>query len=500
MNILAGGLLQETNTFSPIATTIDHFRSHLFRAGEELGNMPFRNEMFGFYEAAREEAVAVIPTLYLHAHPAGRIGLDDLHAIIDMFVRQFEQAPACDGVYFALHGAMAAQGCDDVEGELVAAIRRQLGTAVPLVVSLDPHANVTERLARQVNAIVGYRTYPHTDFDRTGYRAGKLLFRIVRGESSPHLALRKLPMIVPAENSQTTHGPFAQLWREAEAGEREGRSTVTSLFPVQPWLDITELGFAVVVVGDEREAAERECERLAELVWDKRHEFDVQLASVADIVKQAIEKRGDGEPFIVSDSADSAGAGATGDSNTVLKELLAAGAQYELNCLVTLVDAAAVEQAIAVGVGRMATLDVGYAINRRHGSPITITGLIRRIGDGDFRFGNGFIANMTGRMGRCVVIEIGTISLLLAEKSAFIGDSNVYRTMGLEPREADIVQVKSANQFRADFGRYSSRIYILDTPGDSTPNLRSLKMHRVSRPFYPFDDHFDWRATGSRPE
>ena len=163
------------------------------------------------------------------------------------------QAPA-DAVLLALHGAQTAVGEDDVAGHLLARTRDIIGPDKPIVVTLDLHANITQRMIALANAIVGYHTYPHIDMFETGQKAARLLLRILAGEVRPAMAFRKLPLILQAENSQTTSGPIHELMRSAEALEAAGEAEAVSLFPVQPWMDIAEMGCAVVAVtnGDAR--------------------------------------------------------------------------------------------------------------------------------------------------------------------------------------------------------------------------------------------------------
>lgn len=494
MRVIVGGILQESNTFSPSLSDMDSFRSHVFVQGEAVETMPIDNEIKGFYKAAAEHGIICNPTLFGQAISSGMFGKEAFEELKRLLAVQIRQAGECDGIYFAFHGAMVAEGCDDAEGELLSVIRDAAGYKMPLVISLDLHANVTRRMVRLVDGIVGYRTFPHVDFAHTGYRAGQLLAAVVRQELSPKLAFVKIPMIVPAENSQTTRGPFAELWKEAERGEQAGDSVVTSLFPVQPWLDIEELGFSIVVVGNDRQKALKEAERLADLAWNLRHDFDINLYSVDEVVQKALSETVEG-PIVISDSADSPGAGATGDSNAVLKRLLELGAEKRLSCIMTMVDAKAVARAIETGVGSCMELSLGYSIHVHGGQPLTVCGTVKRIGDGLFRFRDGFAKNTEGRMGRCVVYQIGGVSVLLSEKQTFTGDPAMYRSMGLEPLDYDLVMVKSANQFRAEYEKLSGHIYILDTPGSSPARLSSLPFTKINRPYYPFEDHFDWRGT-----
>ncbi|WP_158289385.1 M81 family metallopeptidase [Paenibacillus flagellatus] len=490
MNIAIGGLIQESNTFSEAVSTLDDFKRYFYRAGDRMA-LPLQaeNELAGFYRAGREQGVNLLPTLFAHAVSSGRIGRRTLEELKGELFAQMARLPPVDGVLFALHGAWAAEDDDDADGEIVAAIRQRVGRDVPIVITLDSHANVTRRMVGHVDALVGYRTFPHTDFAETGYRAAKLLFSIARGEIRPCIRWKKLPMIVPAENQQTYRGPMAELWEQAREGEARGRSIATSLFAVQPWLDVEEMGCSVVAVGTDEAEAEAEVGRLASLMWTKRRQFDVALYTVSQIVDLLTEKGG-GEVVVVSDSADSPGAGSPGDSSFVLRELLKLGAERRFRCLLSIVDGPAARAASEAGVGSAVKLLVGHTISASVGSPVEIEGTVLYAGRGTFRFGGGTVSGLEADMGTCAVVAIGRLSLLLMENATFTGDPAMYRCVGLEPAEADLVLVKSANQFRAEYEKLTDRIYILDTPGASTAKLTALPFRRIPRPMYPFDDDF----------
>lgn len=495
--VLIGAVIQESNTFSPARSTMDDFRRHRLQFGEDILRARTENELSGFMRAASAEGIEVIPTMAANAVSSGVFTADALEELKETLLRELHSHSGYSGVYFAMHGAMVADGCDDVEGCLMEMIRGVIGD-VPFVVSLDLHANVTAKMASLADGIVGFRTYPHTDFVSTGMRSASLLFSMLRSGRKPAVRMRKIPMIVPAENSQSSHGPFAELWQAAEEGERRGNSRVTSLFPVQPWLDIEEMGCAVVTVHEDGESAEREAERLADLFWQKRHEFQIRLHSVREIVELASGRQAGDGPFVISDSADSPGAGSTGDSNFVLRELLSCGAHLSFSILLTIVDAPAVARAAAAGEGRSVEVDVGYSICP-DGEPLRVCGRVRHIGDGRFTLAGGYAKGTEASMGRCVVLELGRLSLLITERPTFSGDPSMYQSVGLEPAYADIVLVKSANQFRADYEAISKHIFLLDTPGRSPADLRKLVFNKLRRPCYPFDDFFDWRNPQQKP-
>ncbi|MFC5405629.1 M81 family metallopeptidase [Cohnella soli] len=492
MNIIVGALLQESNTFSSSLSDIEGFYNYFYREGNDMladGNPA--NELSGVVRAANETDVNVLPTVAAQACSAGPIKREALDRLKQALLDRIEAYPEYDGVLLSMHGAWVAEDVDDADGEILLAVRKKVGPDVPIVVTLDSHANVTQTIVEQADAIVGYRTFPHVDYAETGYRAAKLLFSIVRNELKPHMRVVKVPMIVPAEAHVTYENPMRDLWQEAMKGESSGDSLATSLFIVQPWLDVAELGCSIVVVGRDAEWTKREAQRLSELLWDKRKQFDIGLKNVKDIAKLLEAGKSEG-PIIASDSADSPGAGSPGDSNAVLRQLLELGVGERFTCLMSMVDVSAARQAATSEVGSTVKLTVGHSMSAEFGKPLEIEGVIAYTSlSGTFAFGGGTVANMIANMGHCAVVRIGRIHVLLMEYPTFTGDPAMYRSVGLEPLDADLVLVKSAAQFRAEYEQINhSDIYILDTPGASTANLASLVYARAPRPLYPFEDDF----------
>jgi microcystin degradation protein MlrC len=491
MKILIGEVNQESNTFCPVLTTMDEARRTRFCIGNEVIEKS-SDTIRGFLSVAKAAGAECFPSLAVKIQSLGAFKSSDYEVLKTHFLTQvreaIRQAGKIDGVLFAMHGAMVAESCDDVEGDLTGLIRAELGEDVPIVITLDPHANVTQRMVRNVNGMFAYKTYPHIDLFESSTAAANLLISILKDGLSPAMVMRKLPMIVPAENSQSIRGPFAALLAEAEAGVRRGDAIATSLFPTQPWLDIDEMGFSVTVLAANKQQAEREAERLAGLIWARRHEFDVELHQVKDVVDFALREKGVAGPVVASNSSDSPGAGSSGDSNFVLKNLLELKVEDKLACFLDIIDAPAVAKAIEAGVGEIVELQVGHSLDRTHGEPISIRGRVTHIGDGTFRL-DSLDRDVT--MGRAVIVKIGRILLLLHEHSVPCIDPRMFRSMGIDPAEADLVVVRSATQFRDGYEPMARAIFILDAPGFSPANLKSLSFLRIKRPFFPFDDNFD---------
>ncbi len=483
MNIAIASILQESNTFSPVATYYEDFNP-VFGAAALRRHAGKLTEMGGFIEILRAEGAEIRPVCAAWAITANRTVRADFERLVTGFEKNLKAARP-EALLLAMHGAQTAEGEDDVEGYVLQRARAVLGPDVPIVMTLDLHANVTRRMVELATAIVGYHTYPHVDMFEVGQKAARLLVRIVRGDVQPRMALRKLPLIIQAEKSQTSSGPMAALVKQAEKWEKSGAAEAVSIFPVQPWMDIDEMGCAVVAVtnGDAR-AAQRQADTLGRRLWDTKEEYEAELTPVPEAIARALEM--EGGPVVLSESSDSTGSGSPGDSTGVLKHLLKA--KLTGPAAIFLVDPAAVATAVAAGIGATVSMKVGGMFDTKNSKPVAVKGVVKMISDGRWvARARGYNTGITTCMGRTVVLEAGQVFLLIAERSSMTVDPELFRSHGIDPVYCKIVVVKSPNGFRAAYAPIAKAMFVVDTPGVSTANLRTLPFRRVPRPIYPLD-------------
>ncbi len=483
-------MLQESNTFSPVKTHYEDF-SPVFGEAVLERHRGKLTEMGGFIDILSEACVPIAPVAAAWAITAGRMIRADFDRLVSQIVEGLATArPDC--VLLALHGAQCVERQDDAEGYLLARVRAALGLRVPIVVTLDLHANVTRRMVESATAIAGYHTYPHIDMFETGQKAARLALRILGGEVQPTMVMRKIPMITNAENMQSTHGPFHRLVERAKGLEASGQAEAVSVFGVQPWLDIHEMGNTVVVVTNSKAtAAKRHADALAGRFWKSREEFRVRLTPVDEAIRQALAM--EGGPVVFAESSDSTGSGSPGDSTGVLIPLLAA--KLEAPTAIFLVDPEAVARAVEAGIGATITMKIGGKFDRHNSKPVKVTGNVRLISDGRWTArARGYNTGIETCMGRTVVFEVGQTRILIAERSAMTVDPELFRSHGIEPLYMKIVVVKSPNGFRAAYEPLAKAVFLVDTPGVSTANLATLPWKRVSRPIYPLDDETRFEA------
>ena len=488
MRVAIASLLQETNTFSSQRTRLEHF--HLAR-GPEL--IPFagqeRTEVQGFLDALHEGGIEPHPLIGGWAVSSGRIERADFDQLAGDLLGRLEDTAPVDGVLLALHGAWAAVDLDSADGLILKRVREVVGPDVPVIATLDLHASLARSMWQSADALIGYRTCPHVDTYETGLRAGRLLVSSLKQQHRPVMTVRKLPMVTQAEQMLSDRGVLRQLLDEAQTLEDGPGVLSVSLFLCQPWLDVEELGWAVVVItDDDRGLAESIADRLSREVWSCRHHFVEQLPDVDTALDRAMAI--EGGPVTLGDGADATMGGSPGDSVHLLAGIL----RKKLDSLPTaavVVDPEAVDQAIEAGLGQTVTLTVGGKLNPEFSHPITVTGKVQHISDGEFRMKGSVYTGRKVHMGRAVVLTIHGIRLLIAERSMPTTDPELYRSQGIEPREMKLVLVKSPVGVKLEYESISKAVISVDTPGCCSSDLTRLPFSRIPRPLFPFDD-IEW--------
>jgi microcystin degradation protein MlrC len=487
MRVAIAELKQETNTFVLQQTTLADFENwHLFYGDEVISGLADTNsEIAGFLDVLGPAGIEAVPIMATFAISGGPVTTETFQKLLADLLAGLEAAGPFDGVLLALHGAMVTDTDDDPDGEILTAVRAAIGPDVPLVVSMDVHANVTQRCVELADAIAGFRTSPHIDQRDTGQRAARVMVRMLKAGGRPTGAYIKIPMVVPA----STHihhlpGPYQRLMQTAAATEST-QVLAADVFTVQPWLDIEDLGFAAVVYTDnDPELAAAVAADLAELAWSEREAFmELQLVPIDEAIARAVAAPTG--PVVLSDLADGTGAGSPGDATAVIAALLKA--DLDGPAYVCVRDPEAAATAIAAGLGATVELTVGAKLDTVYNQPVTVRGEVVFAGPARFRFGGGGYTGVEMEMGNCAVVQSGQVSVLITGNSVFTVDPAMYRAVGLEPTDAKIVVVKSHIQFRAGYDDIAQEIILLDSPGMSSDHLESLPFKRIPRPMFPFD-------------
>jgi microcystin degradation protein MlrC len=493
MRVAIGQLWQETNTFNPLPTTRQDFQHlGLFRGRQLVEAMADTNELGGVIQSLRAWPTApeIVGLVRLPAWPGGALTPDTFTWLRQEMVDTLRQALPVDAVLLALHGALVADGAPDVEGAVLEAIRGLVGPKVPIIATLDLHANVTDRMVQSADAFVLYHTAPHIDIFETGRRGAAVLRRVLDG-ARPVTAFVKLPMVVPAEraNTQSPESFSFGLRRRLVEIENEPKVLAAGVATVQPWMDIPELGGAVIIVTNgDPELASRRCVEIAAIVWEHRRDYLPELSSIADAVREA---HADQSGLVVlSDSADATTSGAPGDSNHVLGELLRHSWQRPV--LVPLVDPELVQAAKQAGCGARMEVMVGGKRDNRFSQPMTLTVEVERFFDARFLLSGHLGRNLPIDMGPSVVLRQGEVRLLVTSRTGPHFAPEFFRAGGLDPFAAAVVVAKSPCGFRAAYQDRARLIRVVRAPGCAPADFWNYPYVHIDRPLWPWDELPDW--------
>jgi len=489
MRIAVGQVWQETNTFNRNPTTIDGFVQCGVADGEAvLGGYGNSGELGGFLEEVRlwQPEAEFVGLIRFACWPWGRVAADAWEHIRAQLQEQLRFAGQVDAVFLALHGAMAAENEPDVTGALLAEVRGFVGDSVPIVGTLDLHANVTTKMVEHADVLVGYHTCPHLDAAETGQRAARALRLLRDGDVRPYTLHRKLPMITPAENHNTFTGPPMPLYETLKDWEAEEGVLSAGLYMAMPWLDAPFLGWSITVTTTGPPSPwDRRLDDLSERCWMRREPMSrVTRFSPSDVIDLALQA--DGHPAVIGDGADATNSGSPGDQTALLKELLARS-EIPRGALTFLVDPEAVATARKIGIGGEFSAAVGASFAPEYSEPVELRGTVERIVPLEFTLDGHIGKNLPVDMGTGAVIRSGDVTVLLCEQTGPGSTPRLYETAGLDPREFDLVVAKSPAGFRADYEPFAAAMLLVDGPGCASPHFQRLNYYDVSRPLWPLD-------------
>lgn len=483
-------LIQETNTFSAKNATFADFKMQGIWYGQEadLNSRGSNTEIAGAISYLRSQSCEVIPIMRAWAMSGGILGDEDFRALLQPALEMIVALPALDGVILNLHGALITQTHDYADAEIVARVRALIGEEIPIAVTHDLHANVSSEIMEQADILIGYQTYPHIDQADTGAKAAKLLLDLLAGGAPIQSAISKIPLLIPAEVQIIKSEPMLQV-RDLADSYLSDRVMDISLFPVQPWIDVPKLGFAVTVTGT---LAKPELLKIAteisEKIWEIKEQFEVDLVKPDEAIEKI--KRGNqlgrSKFSILLQSSDAPPGGAAGDNAALIGELIKAGPDF--NVYTNVVDVNAVAGANDAGVGGEVKLSIGAAIDPRWSDKVLISGKVLKLGSTPILLKGIVMNGQEVSIGNWATIDCGRgLIILVSTEPAPSFDPATYESVGLAVGKADAVHVRSCALFRAGYVDLFDEVLILDIPGPTSPALAKIDYQRAQRPLFPLD-------------
>jgi microcystin degradation protein MlrC len=476
--IAVGGFLHETNTFAPTKAGYADFVHGggwpaMTQGTDVLKTIRSINVgLAGFIGEAEMQAWELVPTIFAAASPCAHVTKDAYERIADVIVDGIKNSLPLDAVYLDLHGAMVSEHFDDGEGEILRRVREVIGDKLPLVVSLDLHANVTPDMVHHADALIAYRTYPHVDMADTGRAAARHLALLLREGRRFEKAFRQLPFLIPISWQCTNDFPTKGIYEKLAAMENEAVPTL-SFCPGFPAADFAHCGPSIFAYGRSQADAQAAVDRLADLIESHERDFDGRIYTPDEGVRLAMElSKSAHKPIVIADTQDNPGAGGDSDTTGMLRALVRNNATRA--AIGAIYDPASAKAAHDAGVGATVALALGGKSGIPGDAPFEATFTIEKLSDGKFVAPGPYFGGRDMDMGPSAALRIGDISVVVSSHKAQLADQAMFRYVGIEPTEQAILVNKSSVHFRADFERIAEKLLICAAPGAMPADPASL--------------------------
>lgn len=484
-NVLIAEFKQETNTFIDGVTGLSDFNARNLLHGDGILSyfQNSKNEIGAFIDVLSQHSdIRILPSVAANAVPGPIVAHEVFTYVREHLIHDIKSAKNLDGILISFHGAMVVEGIEDPEGTLLEEIRTIIGGELPICISMDFHANITERMASNATLMFPFRYYPHTDMYESGLNAANALLEILDGKLTPVVRFRKLPILCPLLT--TEEQPFKSFLDAATSFGQDKRVISASVSAGFPYADIYESGMSIIVqTNGDKLLADRIVSSLSEKIWNKRDELVLHVDTPHDAVTKALAEDG---ITVLADIIDNPGVGSPGDATEILHELLYQNAKNTI--VATMYDPETVQQALAAGPGKTIPVSLGGKSNPRVGSPIIADAYVKSISDGIFSNKGTMSHGIVNHLGTTCVLVIEGISIIVASERYQPWDPEVFRANGIDPTEASIIVLKSSIHYRAAFGQFASSMIPVEAPNVWALDLRHLGTQNSRRPIIPLDE------------
>jgi len=477
---------QETDTFNPVLSVVNDFKSSTFLFGDDVVTKEISNDI---PDGARiffsdKSDVDLLPIMMAKCVAGGKLTAEAVEFFKDKLVSGLKKLLPIDGLIFSVHGATVSDSIDDVSGYLLAAAREVVGPDTLIAAPLDHHANITELILTSANIVVGHETQPH-DLVGTGAKTALTLYNLLCSEKiCLAKAWVKIPMIAPQDQFLTSRGPMKEWFDMARDMEGLDGVVSVSLFPMQPWVDALEGGWAAVVyTNTDEDLALTLANQLGNCAWENRSKFWIsERVEPEAAIQRAVEApRG---LIVLSDMGDAVYGGGTGDSTCLLKVMVES--DIPVLAYVPLVDPEAVERAFSAGLSSI-TLTIGGK-NDLFSDPLTLQGRISALSEGLKLTTQRGITDV----GKAVLFEAGNIRIiLLSNRTYAINQPILYTHLGLKIEDAKIIVLKTGSNFQY-FDSWKEELIRVNSPGATQSDLKAFPWTKLPRPIFPLDRMPEW--------
>jgi len=472
LKAFAAGIAAENHTGAPFYTSLSDFED-----GQDLRDL--------YLSAAERRGWDIVTGKFLGAAPANKVLRPAYETMRAELLADLEAAMPVDMVVLGLHGAMVAQGYDDVEGDLMQEIRKIVGPDVPIGAGMDPHAHLSQAMLDAADIMVFYKEWPHIDAEETYVKSFDLTADVVEGKiAKPHMAMWDARMI---DDYHTLKEPLKSLVDDMKAAE--GKDSVVSVNFIHgfPNADVPAMGSKILVITDDRpEEGAALAEEFGRRLFAMRGKTAVPPLDLEAGLEAAVASTN--HPVVIADYSDMPFGGAPGDSTFILEGLIDRGVENAI--IAGLWDPIAVSTVADLAKGDTLNMRIGGKAGPMSGDPLDLEVEVRYVVKDMWLTDGHSMVGAEGQgtpVGTIAVVRAHGIDIVLVEKRYPIYGYKVLEALEMEPRDSRVIVVKSANNFYDGYVEIAGDVLYVMSPG-LIGYTRDLRLTRIDRPKWPFDE------------
>lgn len=485
MRIALLGITHESNTFVKELTTLAHFNKGHWVKGEDMRKeyQSAYHEMGGMIEVIDEAGMELVPVMYAEATPGGTITTETYEALLTELMERLDAVLPVDACLVVPHGAGVCEAFRDMDGHWLSVLRAKVGDKMPIIGTIDPHANVSELMITSTNALVSYKTNPHIDQRAVGKEAARILVQTLKGAVKPVQTLIQLPLQISIEQQLSESDPCKSLLQYARDINQEDKVLSVSINLGFPYADVVEMGSSIIVVTDnDLDLAKAKAKELEHYILENKNHFNGKKQDIGELINglKQLEK-----PVLLLDMGDNVGGGAGGDSVYLLDALEDDNACRSFICIY---DPQAVAEAEKHKVCDFFNISIG---NR----PNSTTNRIRRVTL--LKLADGQFEEETPRHGGQKHFDMGRIAVVLTEQGNVVMLTSLrvppyslrqLTAFGIEPTDFEVIIAKGVNAPIAAYKDVCKTILQVNTPGVTQADMTLFDYKNRRKPLFPFED------------
>lgn len=480
------GIYHESNTFVTTPTVLDDFRNGQYLKGEAIRKeyQHAHNEIGGMLEVLDKEGIEAIPLLFASATPGGTISSETYNFILNEMLAELDKVLPVDACLVIPHGAGVSEEYLDMDGHWLNKVREKVGDMIPVIGTLDLHANVSELMVASTNALVAYKQNPHVDMRQRGAESANLLVDLLNGKTKPVQALVQVPLAISIEQQFTDHEPCKSLYAFADELSREEGVLSLSIQHGFPYADVEEMGTSIIVVTDNDPAkALATAKKLESYILERRENF---VGKKNDIPSSLEQIKVSAKPVLLLDMGDNVGGGGPAN-NCCLLEAFEEKKQHKY--FVCIYDPGAVIDASGHKLGD--SFELSFTGTGKEGlKKVKIKVSLIRLTDGNFRETNPrHGGQLNFRMGNSAVVstEQGSVILLTSLRVMPFSLQQMI-SQGINPADFDAIVAKGVNAPIAAYAPVCPTIIQVNTPGVTQADMTLFRYQHRRKPLFPFEN------------